>query len=61
MSDGRKMTAEERAQVSLRCRVRWHRWSIWLPIALSRPPTKKRLCFGCPKIEYARLTEGTDR
>lgn len=56
MTGSREMTPEERAHVSLRCRVGWHRWTVWLPVGLSR----KRLCFGCPKIEYARPSIRTE-
>ena len=48
----REMTAKERTHVSLRCRFGLHRWSWWIPIALMERPTRKRLCFGCPKIEW---------
>jgi hypothetical protein len=56
MNAEREMTPEERAHVSLRCRFGLHQWSVWLPIALSRPPMKKRLCFGCPKIQWEERT-----
>ena len=52
MSPEREMTQREREHVSLRCRFGFHRWSIWLPIGLSEPPKKKRVCFGCPKVQW---------
>ncbi len=54
MTANREMTEKERNYVSLRCRIGLHRWTVWLPIALSQPPIRKRLCFGCPKVQWDR-------